>query len=105
MGKAETASPDKNVSGGGDGGASREGGAGSFCFRRPRHNESGSTVRDFDLPLPGRPDGERNVPGSATARRTEGLDQTCGETQRAGRAGEPAVAKRETALRGKGMKA
>jgi cell division protein FtsL len=60
-------------------------------------------VRDFDVPLKGRPHREGSVSGSRTARDAEDFDETCGAAQRRGRESESAFAKRETAVCGKSM--
>src|SRR6516165_3157444 len=65
MGKAETASRNKNVSGAADSGESRVGGTRAVSFSGPRHNESGRPLGGADVPLQGRPAGEARVPGRA----------------------------------------
>src|SRR5262252_2327134 len=61
MGKAETASRDKNVSGAADSGESRVGGTWAVCFSDPRRNESGRPLGGAELPLAGGPPGEARV--------------------------------------------
>ena len=92
MGKAETASRDKNVSGAADSGESRDGGTRAVSFSGPRHNEFRSEVRDFDVPLRRRPAGEGSVSRSGSARDAEDSDETCSAAQRRRRANESAVA-------------
>ncbi len=81
MGKAETASRDKNVSGSADSGESRDGGTRAVSFSGPRHNESRGAVRRFDVSLPGRSDRERSISRSGQARDAEDLDETCSAAQ------------------------
>src|SRR5579885_2457313 len=70
MGKAETASRDKNVSGAADSGESRIGGTRAVSFSDPGHNNFGRTMRSAELSLEGRPHREVRLPGSR-ARRTD----------------------------------
>lgn len=61
MGKAETASRNKNVSGAADSGESRDGGTRAVSFSDSRHNEFWKPVGDIDLSLVGRPAREARV--------------------------------------------
>jgi len=64
MGKAETASRDKNVSGAADSGESRVGGTRAVSIPDPCHFKFWRTLGAVDLPLAGGPPGEARVPGS-----------------------------------------
>ena len=64
MGKAETASRDKNVSGAADSGESRVGGTRAVSFPNPCHFKFWRTLGGVDLPLSRGPPGEARVPGS-----------------------------------------
>ena len=75
MGKAETASRDKNVSGAADSGESRVGGTRAVSFPDPCHFKFWRTLGDFDVPLARRPPGEARVPGRRTRRNAEGAHQ------------------------------
>src|SRR5258707_14026470 len=61
MGKAETASRNKNVSGAADRGESRVGGTRAVSFSDPGHNEFRSAVRPADVSLGRRPHGEGSL--------------------------------------------
>src|SRR5215475_8557309 len=101
MGKAETASRNKNVSGAADSGESRDGGTRAVSFSDPSHNESRSAMGCADVSLARRPHGQGSPEGRRAARNTEGFDETRDSTQRRRREGEPKIAKCEVAVRGK----
>src|SRR6267154_89189 len=84
MGKAETASRNKNVSG-----------------SDPRHNEFGWPLGGIELPLAGRPPGEARVSTRRASRNAPRVDETRHPAQRARDHGQSAFAKREAAVCGK----
>src|SRR5205807_2821469 len=101
MGKAETASRNKNVSGAADSGESRDGGTRAVSFSDPRHNEFGRPLGGVELPLAGRPPGETGVSKGRASRNAPRADEARDPAQRAGDDGQPAFAKREAAVCGK----
>src|SRR6202023_4211225 len=102
MGKAETASRNKNVSGAADSGESRDGGTRAVSFSDPCHIKFRRPMGDVDVPLAGRPPGEARVPGRRKSRNAESAHQTR-DCARPGRAGsEPEIATREAQARGGG---
>src|ERR1700722_3201510 len=76
MGKAETASRNKNVSGAADSGESRDGGTRAVSFSDPRHIKFWRTPGGVELSLRRRPIGEARVPRRRTGRDAESADQT-----------------------------
>src|SRR6266704_1198159 len=76
MGKAETASRNKNVSGAADSGESRDGGTRAVSFSDPRHNEFGWPLGGAELPLAGRPPGEACVSTRRAGRNAPRADET-----------------------------
>src|SRR5262244_2460137 len=62
MGKAETASRHKNVSGAADSGESRDGGTRAVSFSNPSYFESKRAMGGADVPLGRRPPSEAGVP-------------------------------------------
>src|SRR6202007_672556 len=103
MGKAETASRDKNVSGAADSGESRDGGTRAVSFSDPRHNEFRRPLGGAELPLAGRPPGEAGVSAGRAGRDAPRAHQTCDPAQRRRNGGEPAFAKCETSVCGKSV--
>jgi len=103
MGKAETASRNKNVSGAADSGESRVGGTRAVSFSDPGHNEFGSAVRPADVSLGRGPHGEGSLQGRRASRDARNFDETRYSSQRRRRAGEPKIAKCEVAVRGKSL--
>src|SRR5712664_4193829 len=101
MGKAETASRNKNVSGAADSGESRDGGTRAVSFSDPRHNEFRRPLGGAELPLAGRPPGEACVSRGRASRNAPRADETRDPAQRAGDNGQPALAKCEAAVCGK----
>src|SRR5207253_4507710 len=77
MGKAETASRNKNVSGAADSGESRDGGTRAVSFSDPRHNEFRKSLGGVELPLAGRPPGEALVSCVRESRSAPRDDETC----------------------------
>src|SRR5208282_2703917 len=71
VGKAETASRNKNVSGAADSGESRDGGTRAVSFPDPCHIKFRRTVGDLDLPFARRPPGQARVSGSTESRNAE----------------------------------
>src|SRR6267378_3621898 len=61
MGKAETASRNKNVSGAADSGESRDGGTRAVSFSDPSYFKFRRTLCGVDVPLGGRPPGQAGV--------------------------------------------
>src|SRR5712692_6942223 len=76
MGKAETASRNKNVSGAADSGESRDGGTRAVSFSDPRHNEFGWPLGGIELPLAGRPPGEARVSRGRASGNAPRADET-----------------------------
>src|SRR5216683_1994125 len=76
MGKAETASRNKNVSGAADSGESIDGGTRAVSFSDPRHNEFGWPLGGVELPLAGRPPGEARVSRGRASRNAPRADET-----------------------------
>src|SRR5206468_11651197 len=77
MGKAETASRNKNVSGAADSGESRAGGTRAVSFSDAGHNEFRRTLGGVELPLAGRPPGEARVSRGRAQWNAPRADQTC----------------------------
>src|SRR5574340_165044 len=104
LGKAETASRNKNVSGAADSGESRVGGTRAVSFPDPCHIKFWRPLGGVELPLPRRPPGETRVPGRAKSWNAESAHQArdCARPARAD--GEPEIAKRETPVRGEGVR-
>src|SRR5208282_3700526 len=103
MGKAETASRDKNVSGAADSGESRVGGTRAVSFPDPCHIKFRRTLGGADVPLTGRPPSEARVPRRRERRNAEGAHQTRACAQRGRAESEPEIAKRETPVRREGV--
>src|SRR5713226_3802113 len=103
MGKAETASRNKNVSGAADRGESRDGGTRAVSFSDPRHFSFGRPLGGVELPLTRRPPGEARVSGGPAARNAPRADETCDPAQQGRDGGQPAFAKREAAVYGKSI--
>src|SRR3981189_2311273 len=103
MGKAETASRNKNVSGAADRGESRDGGTRAVSFSDPRHNEFGWPLGGVELPLAGRPPGEARVSRGRASRNAPPAYETCNPAHRGRNDGQPAFAKCEAAVCRKGI--
>src|SRR5713226_9340348 len=103
MGKAETASRNNNVSGAADSGESRDGGTRAVSFPDPRHIIFGRPLGGVELPLARRPPREARIPRRRASGHAQSAHQTCDPADRAGNGGEPAFAKRETAVRRKDL--
>src|SRR6266568_7749742 len=101
MGKAETASRNKNVSGAADSGESRVGGTRAVSFSDPRRNEFRRPLGGVELPLAGRPPGEARISRGRAGRNAPRANETRDPAQRARDDGQPAFAKREAAVCGK----
>src|SRR5713226_8726840 len=101
MGKAETASRNKNVSGAADSGESRDGGTRAVSFSDPRHNEFRRPLGGAELPLTRRPPGKACVSRGRASGDAPLADETRDPAHRARNDGQPAFAKREAAVRGK----
>src|SRR6266849_617361 len=101
MGKAETASRNKNVSGAADSGESRDGGTRAVSFSDSRHNEFRRPLGGVELPLAGRPPGEACVSRRRASRSAPRADEARDPAQRARGDGQPAFAKRKAAVCGK----
>src|SRR6516162_11406905 len=104
MGKAETASRDKNVSGAADSGESRDGGTRAVSLPDSCHIKFRRPMGGADVPLARRPPGEASLPARRESRDVEGADATrdCAQRRRAG--GEPEIAKREAPVRREGVR-
>src|SRR5262249_21724871 len=103
MGKAETASRNKNVSGAADSGESRDGGTRAVSFSDPGHNDFRRAVRGADVSLTRRPHSEARIPGWGASGDAARADETRDPAERDGDFGKPAFAKREIAVRGKSL--
>src|SRR5207247_8672643 len=97
MGKAETASRNKNVSGAADSGESRDGGTRAVSFSDPGHNEFRRTLGGVELPLAGRPPGEARVSRGRAHWNAPRADQTCDPARGTRNDEQPALAQREAA--------
>src|SRR6266403_5995326 len=76
MGKAETASRHKNVSGAADSGESRDGGTRAVSFSDPSYFEFRREVGGADVPLGRRPPGQASVSTGGARGHAQGADQT-----------------------------
>src|SRR5579864_330294 len=101
MGKAETASRNKNVSGAADSGESRDGGTRAVSFSDPSYFKFRREVGGADVPLGRRPPGQAGVSTGRACGHAQGADQACDPAERKGNLGEPTFAKCEIAVRGK----
>src|ERR1700756_3472979 len=76
MGKAETASRNKNVSGAADSGESRDGGTRAVSFSDPGYIKFRRTLGGADVPLGRRPPGQAGVSTRRARGHAQGADQT-----------------------------
>src|SRR6516164_7966152 len=74
MGKAETASRNKNVSGAADSGESRVGGTRAVSLPDSCHIKFRRPMGGADVPLARRPPGEASLPARRESRNVEGAD-------------------------------
>src|SRR4029077_13841537 len=103
MGKAETASRNKNVSGAADSGESRDGGTRAVSFSDPSYFKFRRSVGGADVPLGRRPPGQASVSSGRACGHAQSADQTCDPAERKRNLGEPTFAKCEIAVRGKSL--
>src|SRR5579859_4242924 len=98
MGKAETASRDKNVSGAADCGESRDGGTRAVSFADPCCIEFRRPLGGDELSLGRRPQGEARISRGRASGDAPGAYPTRDPADRRREGGQPAFAKRETAV-------